>query len=178
MIYLFDRFKSIAKNCKGFTLDLGSAEGKLHGYLKKEKQIRKLIGADIIKNENVDLIHDLNKFPYPFKTNTFDSVVAGEIIEHLKEPYQFLKEVKHILKKRGRLILTTPNSQMFFYRTWKHPQHKYCWDIFTLKRLLLSVGFKIKESGFTNDPKRPFYSKILVKIFPKKSWFLIFICEK
>jgi len=137
MIYLLDRFKSISENCEGVTLDLGSAQGKLHAYLRKNKKISKLIGVDIVKNSNVDVKGDLNRFPYPFKNNSFDTIVAGEIIEHLKEPCRFLKEIKRILKKNGKLILTTPNSQMLIYKTWKHPQHKYSWDIWTDSYALL-----------------------------------------
>ena len=34
------------------------------------------IGIDILKNSQADIIHNLDKFPYPLKSNTFSKVVA------------------------------------------------------------------------------------------------------
>lgn len=44
----------------------------------------------------------------PFKSNYFDLVIATEIIEHLAKPEIMLREIKRVLKPRGRVILTTP----------------------------------------------------------------------
>ena len=178
MINLMDRFASIADNCQGKILDFGSTEAGLHDYLKKKEGITEIIGVDNIKSENANILHDLNQYPYPVDSESVDYAIAGEIIEHLNNPFGFLMEARRILKKDGKLILTTPNSKMLIYKTWEHPQHKYVWDIHTLSRLIKSAGFKIKEAGFTNDKQRPFYAKLLVRIFPKRSWHLFFICEK
>ena len=45
----------------------------------------------------------------PFKDRYFDLVFMGEIIEHLIDTTFFLREAHRVLKKGGRLILTTPN---------------------------------------------------------------------
>ncbi len=40
----------------------------------------------------------------------FDTIVCGEIIEHLEEPYQFLRQVRTLLARpQGKLLLSTPN---------------------------------------------------------------------
>lgn len=44
-----------------------------------------------------------------FKGRCFDIIVAGEIIEHVFDTDLFLKKIKKMLKKNGKLILTTPN---------------------------------------------------------------------
>ena len=38
----------------------------------------------------------------------FDTIVAGEVIEHLENPAQFLARAHEHLKPDGRLVLTTP----------------------------------------------------------------------
>lgn len=43
----------------------------------------------------------------------FDSVVAGEFIEHLEDPYDFLRRVRRILTSDGRVVLSTPNPLGF-----------------------------------------------------------------
>ena len=43
--------------------------------------------------------------------NKFDAIVAIEIIEHLENPFRFIRECAKILKPHGRLFLTTPNVE-------------------------------------------------------------------
>ena len=52
---------------------------------------------------------NLNK-PFRFKKSNYDLIIALEIIEHLENPWLFLKEIYKVLKKNGILILSTPNS--------------------------------------------------------------------
>ncbi len=44
-----------------------------------------------------------------FAADAFDTIVAGQIIEHLMAPYQFLADCHRILKPKGRLVLSTTN---------------------------------------------------------------------
>lgn len=43
-------------------------------------------------------------------SNKFDVVFAGELIEHLPNPGIFLKKCNKALRKRGKIIITTPNT--------------------------------------------------------------------
>ena len=58
-------------------LDLGCGNRKKPGA----------IGVDINPNAQADIIHDLNKFPYPFEDSTFDEIYADNTIEHLEKYY-------------------------------------------------------------------------------------------
>lgn len=53
----------------------------------------------------------------PFKDNNFDAVVSFETIEHLENPSKFISEVLRVLKKKGILILSTPNKRIWSPRT-------------------------------------------------------------
>jgi 2-polyprenyl-3-methyl-5-hydroxy-6-metoxy-1,4-benzoquinol methylase len=41
--------------------------------------------------------------------STFDLVLALEVIEHLDNPYRFLKNIHQVLKEEGVILLSTPN---------------------------------------------------------------------
>ncbi len=56
----------------------------------------------------VDKKHNLDKYPYPFKSNSVDEVYCNHVLEHVKEPDKTLREINRILKKGGILILNVP----------------------------------------------------------------------
>lgn len=43
--------------------------------------------------------------------NSFDAIVAIEIIEHLENPFRFMRECAKLLKPGGLLFLTSPNVE-------------------------------------------------------------------
>ena len=96
-------------------LNLGCGEFKKKDY----------INLDIDKFVNPDILHDLNKFPYPFKDNTFDLIEADHVLEHLKEPFKVMNELRRILKPQGKLIIKVPH----FSRGFTHPDHKNGFDV-------------------------------------------------
>ena len=63
----------------------------------------KLKGRATIKNS--DIQEDI-----PFPDNYFDVVFSTETLEHLKEPDKCIKEVRRVVKKNGKIVLTIPNA--------------------------------------------------------------------
>jgi len=92
------------------------------GYFKKEGYIN---NVDIRKEVNPDLVIDLNKYPYPFKDNTFEIIEAHHLIEHLNSPFECMFELHRILKNGGKLIITVPHCS----RGFSHPEHKCGFDV-------------------------------------------------
>ncbi|MGI9183945.1 MAG: class I SAM-dependent methyltransferase [Solirubrobacteraceae bacterium] len=45
----------------------------------------------------------------PFADGAFDLVWSSEVIEHVADTARWLSEVRRVLARRGRLLLTTPN---------------------------------------------------------------------
>jgi 2-polyprenyl-3-methyl-5-hydroxy-6-metoxy-1,4-benzoquinol methylase len=43
------------------------------------------------------------------KKNSIDNAMACEVIEHLDKPYNFLKYLYEVLKKDGKVLITSPN---------------------------------------------------------------------
>lgn len=60
-----------------------------------------VVGLDIeVKNFKENTVK-ADAHILPFKSNSFNSVFAGEIIEHLINPAQFLEEIERVLMKGG-----------------------------------------------------------------------------
>jgi 2-polyprenyl-3-methyl-5-hydroxy-6-metoxy-1,4-benzoquinol methylase len=86
-------------------------------------------------------------------------VVAGELIEHLDRPGDFLEAVKVLVEPKGRLVITTPNglSMTNFLgaligREFVNPDHVAWFSPRTLTTLLGRHGWKVREIWFYRFP--------------------------
>jgi len=48
--------------------------------------------------------------PLPFADGTFDVVVAGELLEHLRDPRRVVSEVRRVLRPGGTFVASVPNA--------------------------------------------------------------------
>ncbi len=81
------------------------------------------INLDNKKLKGIDVVHDLNKTPYPFSSGTFDEIYASHVLEHLEDLSKVMKELHRIIKKGGCLIIRVPhftNSGAFADPTHRH----------------------------------------------------------
>lgn len=98
--------KMIGDSKDKIILDIGGGIIKISDLVKYKKRYV----LDVDKSYGgVDIVCDLNEEEIPLPENSVDIVIAGEIIEHLKSPVNFLKKCKRILKSEGYIVLSTPN---------------------------------------------------------------------
>lgn len=48
--------------------------------------------------------------PLPFEDSSFDVVVAGELLEHLRDPGRLVDEVRRVLRPGGSFVASVPNA--------------------------------------------------------------------
>ncbi len=179
-----NRIQFITKYCKGSILDCGGFEGEVHEILKKK--FPGVISID--REKGADYQADLNKDKLPFRDKKFDTIVAGEIIEHLVELPFFLRECRRVLKDNGILLITTPNADglsSFLAGTIKryNPFHVLMFNKGTLQKYMDKLGFECEISwansfDIHNYPRwtRPF--KYLTFLYPPWRLHICAVCRK
>lgn len=90
-------------------------------------------------------------------SDQFDYVITFQVIEHIQRDDLFLKEIHRVLKKGGKLIVTTPNKKMSITR---NPWHVREYTFKELEQLLLSVFQQVDAKGvFGNKSIMDYYEK-------------------
>jgi SAM-dependent methyltransferase len=101
-------------------LDLGCSQGLLAGPLK-HKGVR-VVGVDLEPPErasrDLEAYHrrDLEQPLAIPAGREFDYVVVSDVIEHVVNRGQLLRSARRYLKPDGRLLISTPNIAIWFYR--------------------------------------------------------------
>ena len=89
-----------------------------------------------------DYVCDLASIPV--EDARFDHVILTQVLEHLPEPGDVLRELHRVLKPGGTLWLTAP----FFYVVHERPYDFFRYTQFGLRHLLERAGFEVRELGW------------------------------
>ena len=84
-------------------------------------------GVDLVNFPDVDLVHDLEKFPYPLPDNHFNKVIVIDVLEHVDKIVQAMEEIHRVCREGAEVVIT--GSFAFGFR---HPNGRKA--ILSLKR--------------------------------------------
>lgn len=59
--------------------------------------------------QGVDVVMDLDTFPWPFKDSSAEHILASHIFEHVAHPVEFVLECWRVLEPGGVLTVTCPH---------------------------------------------------------------------
>ncbi len=208
--YLLD-LKIISKIFKkGKILDLGASP--FHETFLLKKLGYDITGVDFnqdryktfVENNKLEIIKtDIEKDRLPIKDETFDLILMNEVIEHLTNPIHALLEANRILKKDGKIMLTTPNIY-YFSRVIKYLMgkgalasaygefaKKYSVSTFghireytnaEIKELLTNTNYKIIKKWYRKDTAPITPLRVIIRTITYMLPFLrpyqVFIAEK
>lgn len=105
-----------AMELRGSVLDYGAGTGQLTRRLISSKRFKHIAAADILAAPSslppiVNwLEQDLN-LALAAPGQTFDVIIAAEVIEHLENPRLMMRECFRLLRPGGTVLISTPNNE-------------------------------------------------------------------
>ena len=128
-------FKRFELNNNGLMLDVGCGEGRHIFGVMQDYPNMKCVGLDMdeeslikaeegyeyfktISNTETDFLKG-SAYELPFEDNTFDLIVCSEVLEHLHEYNDAIKDIYRVLKPGGKFYASVPAS-------WPE---KICWRL-------------------------------------------------
>ena len=149
-----------AKMVSGRVLEIGTGTG--YGIEVIAPACDMFTTLDKFSCEAVERLPDNAQFvnatvpPLPFKDETFDYVVSFQVIEHIADDKEFVREVHRVLRKGGRFIVTTPNRPMSLTRNPWHVREYTSEELY----MLLSAFDTVECKGVVgNERVMAYYEK-------------------
>lgn len=124
-------------------LEVGSGNGLFAKRIKKENYIGLEFNDKAIEDASKERITLFKKTVEEFAKetdDTFDIVCSFHVLEHVVNPYQFIKSKLALLKTGGKLIIAVPCNDSVYTSNFNHvlnlpPHHIGRWRIATMKAL-------------------------------------------
>ncbi len=160
------------------TLDVGCGMSKIQGA----------VGMDSNPLVNPDVLHDIERFPYPFADGEFDSVHCGQVLEHTRDIIPIMKELHRIGKSGALLYISVPH---FSGKTaFMDPSHRsfFAWNTFSYftkdyfyadarfeiveRHITFSKFFSLLGISFLANRLPRFYEDYLQGVFPARNMLI------
>ena len=174
--------------------DLAKIARELYGFDFDQE------GLDILESHGTGNLYraDLEKLDEVPLDETFDVIIAGEMIEHLNNPGKFLQGIQRFMNPETDLVITTINAYsalrfMIYVLRGKggvnepvHPDHVCYFSYKTLNLIIERAGLYVRKFYFYDigSGHRPFnrwfynfFNDVSVKIFPQLSDGVIAVCK-
>lgn len=155
-------------------LDVGCGTG--YGCHILAQRAGQVVGVDhdfsamVFSHQNygrANITHSqMNAHNLGLKSSRFDIAVCFQTIEHLRNPDQFIAELKRVVKPGGKIIISTPNVPAHRKRKRFNPFHEQDMDFNAFRKLvqkhftefeLLGVVYRSKNLLRLILQKLPFY---------------------
>jgi len=140
-------------------LNLGCGKKYLDGWVNSDISEKDIYGNKI----KVDVKHDLEKFPWPFKDNEFDFVLMQHTMEHLRDIFKVMKELTRITKSGGIVKIMVPHFSN--YMAYRDPTHLHYFSLESIdyikqNNIILSKRLRVSHNRIIN------FSSKIINLFP------------
>ncbi len=104
-------------------LDLGCGMNKEPGA----------VGVDRSPDTLADVLHDLDRLPYPFPDSSFDRIICRDILEHLGDVLAVMGELGRIGRPGALIEVRTPHFSSCL--AYADPTHRHAFGLQSLDHL-------------------------------------------
>jgi SAM-dependent methyltransferase len=134
--------QACAPKFSGHLLDVGCGRKPYRQFLLDNKYINEYTGLDIdtaiVYEDGIKPDFTWEGTVMPFKDNSFDTLMATEVLEHCPDPQRIVNEMKRVLKPGGLIFFTVP----FLWNLHEVPHDEYRYTPFALKRIFNECGIE------------------------------------
>jgi ubiquinone/menaquinone biosynthesis C-methylase UbiE len=155
-------YSNISKYLGRRILEIGGGVGSMTRFFTGKKLV---VSTDIndynIKALNykfskkkrfVSVKTDISKTVSDLKKFSFDTVVCINVLEHIKDDRQALKNMSSLLDSRGRLVLVLPAFSSLYGSIDRSDRHYRRYDRNPTIRNVEKAGFNVVKSHYMNLP--------------------------
>lgn len=119
-----------------------------------------------------DIVCDLERPPYPLRSDSFDRIVLNNVIEHLNDIVSVMQELHRIARDGAEIIIRTPHFSSLY--SWQDPTHKHhlaydSFDYFSVNAGHIGYYANVK---FELLEKRIIFGKSVLSVIPRLLWRL------
>ena len=187
-IYLMVARELEARGIAGGTLvDVGCGEGGLWRVVSS--RFSRYYGLDAVRYENFPgdgefRAIDLDAPEWPMTDGVADVVAALETIEHLENPWAFMRRLRTLAKPGAWVIVTTPNQlsalsvmtllvtrRFSAFQDAQYPAHRTALLECDLERAAREAGLEPVERAYSLHGRLPLtawhYPRPLARLFPR-----------
>ena len=143
LVWRIDRrhVASVAHLAYGDVLDIGCGEQPLRPLF--QGRVDRIWGIDhprtLHPDEKIDVFG--TALCLPFRSQSFDAALCFQVLEHVPEPLELLREARRVLKPGGHLILTAPH----IWNLHEQPHDYFRYTLYGLEHLFRRAGFEVTE---------------------------------
>ena len=134
-------------NQTGTVVDLGCGNKKTPGAW----------GVDCFPYAGVDQVHDLEIYPWPLTSNSFNRIVCRQIIEHVADPVAFLTEVHRIGQSGALVEIYTPHFSSV--NSWLDPTHRRHLSVEWYQPFIAGGYLAVRTGTFEVMSSQPTFSR-------------------
>lgn len=159
-------YSSIKPYCKGKILEIGSGVGNISEYFLKDnasilltdirdsycESLREKFGGNtsFLGIENMNLVDPEFDTRFSKYFETFDTVFALNVVEHIFDDHLAIANCYKLLKKGGHLVILVPAYQSLFNSFDVELEHYRRYTRRKLESLFVSCNFSILKSRYFN----------------------------
>lgn len=156
-----------AQKTHGVVLEVGPYQGSKTRYLCRNQNL-KVIGVDVeLSNSKWAKGYDFivgDARNLPFAAESFDAVVSFDVIEHIDNDELFVKELYRVVKKKGIVLIGTPNRHRLSHKIRRLLGKKVEYPlkiaencIHLREYTMEELSSIVRKAGFTVTEEKPVY---------------------